>query len=157
MSFWIVRPARMFTTPSIGDTTGGRVGQERGFANYLWIVGHPVWKSCWLQTVPRDRVKVIFFDCSANGPIPGFRTNRFNMMRGLPTYDLLLALVSLLSMITHIDRSIDQGLIPPSLQKDPLTDQQIEDIYTCAAETNRSFLVTYTGNLRNGYNPRFGA
>jgi Exostosin family len=139
------------------DTTAGRVGEARGYAHYLWIIGHPVWQSRWLQTVPRDRIKVIFFDCSGFGPIPGFRTNRFNMTRGLPTYDLPLALVSLSSAITNIDPSIDQGLIPPSPLKDPLTEQQIEDIYTCAAETNRSFFVTYTGNLRNGYNPRFGA
>lgn len=136
------------------DTTGGRVGEIRGRVLMDMIHSFPVWKSSLLQAVPHHRIKVVVFDGTGWGPYPGNRNPNLTIGQGVHTWHLPLAMVAIAALLSHVNHTIDQGLIPPTIKRANLTDQQIDDIRTCDAEHTRPFLVTYTGNLRSGLNPK---
>lgn len=141
------------------DTKGGRVNQIRGRVKFDQIASQKVWSSHWLQSAPQDRIKVIVLEGSGWGPHPGSRNPRFaTKFPGIrPTWNLPLALVSTSAILTNVNQSVDQGLMPPMIKKVQLSNDDIQDIDSCQAEHRRRFLLTYTGNLRSGQSTIFHA
>ena len=95
--------------------------------------------SLLFKTIPHNRIKLVEFNCQ------GWASDRINR-------NISLAMVAISSFIYKRDQDIDQGLLPPAVSPTVLSDKQVTDIATCAAEevSNRPFFVTYAGNLRGG-------
>lgn len=138
------------------DTKGGRVNIEKGRVDLDWIALEKIWSSRWVRTVPHDRIKVVAFDGGGWGPDPGNRNRNLPLTDGVPTWNLPLAMVAISALLTNVNQSVDQGLMPPMIKKTQLTESQVQDIYSCKAERRRFFL-TYTGNLRSGMSKIFQA
>jgi Exostosin family len=86
--------------------------------------------------------KLILFECGGHGPKPHFQQDRsfYNGSR--------LVFASLSAHTEYDRRPQDLGLPPPAQHPCELSDQQRRDIESCAAEVNRTKLLTYTGQLR---------
>ena len=95
----------------------------------------------------------ILFNCDGGG-IPGF-WNPYNRITGSLANASYLSIATLSSLISRVKEDRDQGLAPPIPKPVNLTDTQVQDIHTCAAENNRPFYFVYAGNFRSGDNADF--
>jgi Exostosin family len=58
-------------------------------------------------------------------------------------------------LVSQVNATYDQGLVPPACKPAHLTPQQEHEIETCEAETKRKFFASYVGNGRSGSNSEF--
>lgn len=124
------------------DVRNNRTNERVGGYDMLFdLLRHPIFKL--------SQSKVVVLSCDA----PYW----FNKKRA--EQNASIALASLSVNIRDMNASFDQGLPPPCVTDIKLTDKQVNDIATCAAESekNRPFLLTYIGNWRSEGPPSFHA
>jgi len=64
--------------------------------------------------------------------------------------DLPIAVITMDGRFPYINETKgDQGMIPPPVKRVTLTQEEEQDIQTCAAETKKRFHVSYVGNFRS--------
>ena len=96
----------------------------------------------------------ILFHCHGYGVGAGWHNPHIRRNGSLASASYL-SIATLSSLISQVQEHVDQGLVPPMPKPSQLTQQQVDDIDTCAAETNRPFYFVYAGNFRNGRNTDF--
>ena len=116
--------------------------------NPLW--SSPTFEKLRLASFPTT---AILLDCTGDG-LGGGRNPQIRTTGSLSNASYL-SIATLSSLISHVKEDRDQGLIPPMPRPSHLTRQQVHDIQTCAAETNRPFYFVYAGNFRSGANADF--
>jgi hypothetical protein len=85
--------------------------------------------------------RLVFLDCHGFGRWD--RTVSINSSQ--------FAQVSTSASTDSVDMRIDQGLPPPLLVNISLSREQVRDIETCRAETNRSYFFSFVGALNRGH------
>jgi len=133
------------------DVVRNRSGEwHAGHRDVFNLFRHPLFRSG-----KNNHSMVVELNCRESGPSE-WRIEKRNVT------NVPLAIASLSTNVRDMKDPIDQGLPPPCVSGVNLTEQQVRDISTCAAESdaNRPFLLTYIGNYRsNGpdaFNPRAG-
>jgi hypothetical protein len=122
------------------DTLHGRAGMDR------FKVDLPrrrairkVLESPLFRSYP-NRTKLVFLDCY--GDSPPWRRRRAMLLKQL-------SMVSISAAYSRIDNSSDQGLPAPPVNPVVLTADELRDVATCNAESNRSYLFSFVGSVRN--------
>ena len=143
------RPANMDVT--LGRPSGGGTP----YVTPLVPSHNPLWTS---RTFSRLRqtfsTMALLFNCNGYG-LGAFPEPQQRRVSGFLSNASYLSIATLSSLIRDVQEEVDQGLVPPMPHPCQLTDQQVHDIATCAAETNRPFFFVYAGNFRNGNNVDF--
>jgi Exostosin family len=122
------------------DTARGRVGEERfvlDFPNRRSI--RKVLASPLFRSYP-NRTKLVFLDCYGDAMEWHHRQKLLSKQFGL---------VSISAAYRNIDNTSDQGLPPPPVNPIVLTTHELRDIATCNAESNRTYLFSFVGSVRN--------
>ena len=118
------------------DAAGGR-GECCGWREHFI---HEVMNSTVMSS---SRAKFVLFECGGNGPKPHFVQDR------LLYNNSKLVFTSVSANVQYSNRQPqDLGLPPPVQHPYELSNEQRRDIESCAAEANRTKLLTYTGQLR---------
>ena len=90
-----------------------------------------------------SRAKFVLFECRGHGPKPHFVQDR------LLYNNSKVVFASVSANVRYSNRQPqDLGLPPPVQHPYELSNEQRRDIESCAAEANRTKLLTYTGQLR---------
>jgi Exostosin family len=122
------------------DTIRGRAGKGRfkvDFPNHGSI--GKVLSSPLFRYNP-NRTKLVFLDCF--GDSPAWHRRKAMMSKQL-------GFVSISAAYSRIDNTSDQGMPPPPVNPIVLTADELRDIATCNAESNRSYLFSFVGSVRN--------
>lgn len=118
----------------------------------LWWKGHNNQKA---NDDSSSRIRLMVYNSAGNGPPSlSHSHNRFN---GTQTSRLPISLASYSALASYVNPRWDQGLPPPAVKPVQLNATQVAAMASCAAEHQRRFFVTYTGNGRNGQNSPFNA
>jgi Exostosin family len=96
---------------------------------------------------------LVYVECRGYGQPTWYRRRRnrtaSNDYGGLSFDDSRIAMVALSSSSDQLDPTVDQGLAPPTVAQIALTEDQIQAIGNCEAETQRRMFLVFVGQDRD--------